>query len=86
MTCPQPLDLPCAFGTFKKPVSSIGSVGSLVITTITNLTSNSNSVQIDKRNVKVKSFGTTKPNVETTDMNVACVHCLSKNYCLDHIQ
>ena len=30
VTCPQPLDLPCACGTFKKPVSSIGSVGSLV--------------------------------------------------------
>ena len=30
VTCPQPLDLPCAFGTFKKPVSSIGPVGSLV--------------------------------------------------------
>ena len=30
VTCPQPHDLPCACGTFKKPVSSIGSVGSLV--------------------------------------------------------
>ena len=27
---PQPLDVPYACGTFKKPVSSIGSVGSLV--------------------------------------------------------
>ena len=47
-----------------------------------NLTSNWNSVQIDKRKVKVKGFGTrtTKPNVETIDINVACVHCLSENY------
>ena len=28
---PQPLDVPCACGTLKKPVSSIGSVGSLVV-------------------------------------------------------
>ena len=31
VTCPQPLDLPCACDTFKKPVSSIGPVGSLVL-------------------------------------------------------
>ena len=31
VTCPQPLDLPCACGTFKKPMSSIGSKGSLVL-------------------------------------------------------
>ena len=31
VTCSQPLDLPCACRTFKKPMSSIGSVGSLVI-------------------------------------------------------
>ena len=30
VACSQPLDVPCACGTFKKPVSSIGSVGSLV--------------------------------------------------------
>ena len=30
VTYPQPLDVLCACGTFKKPVSSIGSVGSLV--------------------------------------------------------
>ena len=30
VTCSQPLHLPCACGTFKKPVSSIGSVRSLV--------------------------------------------------------
>ena len=31
VTCSQPLDVPCACGTFKKPASSIGSVaGSLV--------------------------------------------------------
>ena len=28
---PSPLDLPCACGTFKKPMSSVGSVGSLVL-------------------------------------------------------
>ena len=28
---PQPLNLPCACGTFRDPVSSIGSVGSLVL-------------------------------------------------------
>ena len=28
--CPQLLDLPCSCGTFNDPVSSIGSVGSLV--------------------------------------------------------
>ena len=31
VTCPQPLNMPCACGTFKKPMSNIGSVGSLVI-------------------------------------------------------
>ena len=30
VTCPQPLEVPCACGTFKKPVSRIASVGSLV--------------------------------------------------------
>ena len=30
VTCPQPLDLPCACDTFKKPVPSIGSVESFV--------------------------------------------------------
>ena len=32
VTCSQPLDMPCACGTFKKPMSSIGSVGYLVET------------------------------------------------------
>ena len=30
VTCPQPLNLPCACGTFRDPVSSTGSVGSVV--------------------------------------------------------